>query len=59
MKQTTFTWVLDDEDSPDSFEEYIEELIEDGLVILTVVPLYYSSLPNGDTILFKALAIAH
>jgi len=58
MKQITFTWVLDDEDTP-SLEVHIEDFINDGMVILTVVPLEYSVLPNGDTVLFKALVITH
>jgi len=58
MKQTTFTWVLDDEDSGD-LEAYIEEFINDGMVILTVIPLKYSALTNGDTVIFEALVITH
>jgi len=57
MKQIPYTWTLDDEDSGD-LQETIDQMIDEGKVILTVVPIQYHQM--GDNIhIQEALIITH
>jgi hypothetical protein len=57
MKQIPYTWTLDDEDSGD-LQETIDEMIEEGKVILTVVPIQYHQV-GDNTYIQEALIITH
>jgi hypothetical protein len=56
MVQTPYKWILDDD--PKGLVETVEEMMEEGKVMLSIVPLAYADM-NGIHEIFEALIITY